>query len=55
MSCSVQTTSCTSDSIRGAAIGFGTGVTTFTQCADRRGVSTGTATMRRRGSSATLA
>ena len=41
--------------MRGAAIPFGTGVTMFTQCADRRGVSTGTGTMRRHGSPATAA
>ena len=55
MSCSRQTTSCTRESISGAAIARGTGVTRFTQCDERRGVSTGTGSTRRAGSSATAA
>ena len=55
MSCSRQTTSCTSESISGAAMARGTGVTRFTQCDESRGVSTGTGSTRRAGSSATAA
>lgn len=55
MSCSWQTTSCRSDSASGRATLAGTGVTSPTQWLDSRGVSTGTGTITRRGSPATVA
>ncbi|GAB2756113.1 hypothetical protein GCM10027072_62740 [Streptomyces bullii] len=55
MSCSRQTTSWRSDSVRGRAMVAGTGVTSPTQWLDRPGVSTGTGRMRRRGRPATAA
>ena len=55
MSCSRATTSWISESISGTAVERGTGVTRLTQCEDSRGVSTGTGSIVRRGSSATSA
>ena len=55
MSCSWQTTSLRSDSTSGRAMPAGTGVTRPTQWLDSRGVSSGTGTIRRRGSPATAA
>jgi hypothetical protein len=55
MSCSAQTTLLRSDSTRLRARDAGTGVTTPTQWLDRFGLSSGTGTIRRRGSPVTAA